>query len=182
MAEVPYRWRVPYVVVSGTVHSKLKDLVVAPSVRKRNYLNWFFFILSFLYPLLFRYYYNRWDIFGQTAYCFGFVTKILSIIISFFWSLIFPPLPFMIFSAPFSISFPFSFSVSLKKSSLLSPSLLLLLSYRLIGSLASRQLLPGQPGVLHTEVYQSCARYVRTFLYVVLPVDQVRVASTQESL
>ena len=127
MAEVPYRWRVPYVVVSGTVHSKLKDLVVAPSVRKRNYLRWFFFILSFLYPLLFRYYYNWWDIFGQTAYCFGFVTKILSIIITFFCSLIFlhfffPLFLLWFFPPPFSISFPFSFSVSLKKSSLLSPS------------------------------------------------------------
>ena len=32
MNEVPYKWRVPYVVVSGTAQSKLKDLVVAPGV------------------------------------------------------------------------------------------------------------------------------------------------------
>ena len=32
MAEVPYKWRVPYIVVSGTAQSKLKDLVVAPGV------------------------------------------------------------------------------------------------------------------------------------------------------
>ena len=57
-AEPPYKWRVPYVVVSGDASARLKDLVVSPAkvLRRGSILrvNHLYYITKHINPALDR--------------------------------------------------------------------------------------------------------------------------------